>query len=142
MLTKNGRKWLGANLNSAAVRYKDVDGEEKALSATNITASTRVVIGTGSTVETADDYKMESMAPEGMDMITNGYDIAKDNYTVQYTTAYTNSTGKAVTVKEIGLQTLYRVSASENTKILTFRKTIDPVKIPAGGIKTFTVALL
>lgn len=143
MLTKNGRKWLGSGTISTpgSITYKDINGDSKTISPQNITTTSRVVIGTGSTLEAADDYKMESEVPDGVERTTTSYSNAKDNFIIQYTANFTNNTGKAVTVKEIGLQCKYNSGASE-ISILTYRKTIDPVKIPAGGIKTFTVALI
>lgn len=143
MLNKNGRKWMGASMASTpgSITYKDINGDSKSIAPQNITTTSRVVIGTGSALETADDYRMESEVPDGVERTTTGYANAKDNFIIQYTANFTNNTGKDVTVKEIGLQCKYNTGASE-ISILTYRKTIDPVKIPSGGIKTFTVAFL
>lgn len=139
MLNKNGRKWLGAAAANTNERYKATNGEEMStsMSAINMSTSIKIVIGTGSTVETAEDYCLEAEVTEGVERTMWDKTYAGDNYVAQYTAAFTNNTEKSVTIKEIGLQVF-----NGNIEILVFRKTIDPVKIPAGGIKTFTVALL
>lgn len=137
MLTNNGRKWLGSALANKSVSFKQIDGEMNEMPA-SIMTHIKIVIGTGSTVETADDYRMESEVADGVKRTMWDRTLAGDNYIAQYMATFTNTTEKSVTVKEIGLTEFY----SDTVIILLFRKTIEPVKIPAGGIKTFAVALL
>lgn len=140
MLTKNGRKWMGNSIKRYTDNYIRTNGEKtpSSIAPDNITDHIKIVIGTGSTVETADDYRLESEVPENVTRTMWDKTYSGENYVAQYTAAFTNNTEKSVTVKEIGLQGFY----NDVNIILVFRKTIDPVKIPAGGIKTFTVALL
>ena len=105
-----------------------------------------IVLGTGTTAPTINDYKMESYIPEGTLSYT-GSSLTlpltdgewANNGTFSLTQTVANNTNSPVTVTELGV---YNSGATGTTKacILLTRDVISPVTIAPNETKTFIIS--
>lgn len=105
-----------------------------------------IVLGTGTTPPTIDDYKMESYIPEGTLSYTSSNITLPltdgewtNNGTFSLTQTVSNNTENPVTVTELGV---YNSNSSNNTRacILLTRDVISPVTIQPNETKTFIIS--
>ena len=97
-----------------------------------------IVVGTGDTPVTADDYNLASKIAHGTGagQLSYGavtlYDPFVSDYTVKQRIArsFTNNSGADITVKEIGL--IVKTSV-DNYLVMIIRDVITPLTIPDGG---------
>jgi len=97
-----------------------------------------IVVGTGDTPVTADDYNLASKIAHGTDagQLSYGavtlYDPFVSDYTVKQRIArsFTNNSGADITVKEIGL--IVKTSV-DNYLVMIIRDVITAKTVPAGG---------
>jgi len=101
-----------------------------------------IVIGTGDTPVTADDYNLESKIAHGIgagqlyyyETVLYSPVIAETEITQEFRRAFRNGSGADITVKEIGL--IVNI-VCDNYKVMIIRDVITPLTIPDGA--TYTV---
>lgn len=101
-------------------------------------ASYGIVVGTGSTANTIDDYKLETQIDNATLAHSNtalvGYVTDKDDVYIKLQRSFTNNTGGTITIKEVGVY--LKVYATGNTSIyvMYYRKVLDtPLDIADGS---------
>lgn len=105
-----------------------------------------IVLGTGTTPPTIDDYKMESYIPEGTLSYT-GSSLTlpltdtewTNNGTFSLTQTVANNTENPVTVTELGVYNS-AITATTRACILLTRDVISPVTIAPNETKTFIIS--
>lgn len=111
MLTKNGKMTYG-RAPYYATNYmvvRSYDGTLRSSSAKPITIIPyqRVLVGTGTTIPTVDNYEMNalnsSLTCTGITSSQPAYNGYDDNFVDSCTTTYKNSTGSPITITELGL---------------------------------------
>lgn len=105
-----------------------------------------ILLGTGTTAPTADDYCLESQITENLSC--DSVSVSRTTTTKTYTATFSNSGTSDMTVTEIGyaLRMCYYIRSSSNTytydNFLMDRTVLDtPVTIPAGESRTVTYTL-
>lgn len=130
--TKNYAGWYNTSSSSFAntITFRDA-----AVRFATGTGNEGIVLGSGRTPATIDDYKLESMITSGLSAsATRSYD--EDNDTI-YVLTITNTSNEDITIGEIGCVGIVHIGENNSgTKyVLTERTVLDsPVTIPAGGI--------
>lgn len=105
-----------------------------------------IVLGTGTTAPTINDYKMESYIPEGTLSYT-GSSLTlplsdgewANNGTFSLTQTVANNTNSPVTVTELGVYNSGATGTNKATILLT-RDVISPVTIQPNETKTFIIS--
>lgn len=140
MLNLNGKLALAS---TAAKAYKNINGETTGTtqSATNVRTNIEVRVGSGTTAPTVNDTYLESVITtlSKVSSTSSSAYTYGDNYSLTATTTYENNTDSDVTVTELGM--VANATAAEGTQIMIAREVIDPVTIPVGGQKTFTLTI-
>jgi hypothetical protein len=103
-----------------------------------------LMLGTGTTAPTADDYCLES--PITTNLSCDSVSVSKTSLTKTYTATFTNSGSSDITVTEVGfiVYILYAYSATtENSDNFLMDITVleTPITIPAGESRTVTYEL-
>ena len=105
-----------------------------------------ILLGTGTTAPTADDYCLESQITENLSC--DSVSVSRTTTTKTYTATFSNSGTSDMTVTEIGyaLRMCYYIRSSSDTykydNFLMDRTVLDtPVTIPAGESRTVTYEL-
>lgn len=118
-----------------------------ALSTINPTATMGngyLMLGTGTTAPTADDYHLES--PITTNLSCDSVSVSRTSLTKTYTATFTNSGSSDITVTEVGfivyILYLYSNSNKKSDNFLMDRTVLDtPITIPAGESRTVTYEL-
>lgn len=144
------KSWLNVDLNLGS-NLGVFFGEDSSSSAvpnmrllqTKTTTYGGVILGTGDTPPTLDDYRLS-----GTVISTFAYNSSftsetdGDGVTMQTVFTITNTGTEAFTIKEIGLIASTGTNASEQYKMLYDRTVLDnPVTIPAGGVGQVTYTI-
>lgn len=103
-----------------------------------------LMLGTGTTAPTADDYHLES--PITTNLSCDSVSVSRTSLTKTYTATFTNSGSSDITVTEVGfiVYILYNYSNSnENSDHFLMDRTVldTPITIPAGESRTVTYEL-
>lgn len=101
-----------------------------------------IMIGSGGTPATLDDYKLEALITSGLSVSVSV--TSDDDNDGVYKLTITNTSGVDVTIKEIGMALkLYTGSNSTvSANFLVERTVLDnPITIPAGGIGLIDYAI-
>lgn len=103
-----------------------------------------LMLGTGTTAPTADDYCLES--PITTNLSCDSVSVSRTSLIKTYTATFTNSGSSDITVTEVGfwICILYSYSNSDekSDNFLMDRTVLDtPVTIPAGESRTITYTL-
>lgn len=119
---------------------------ETAKTGSYVFSSWGIVLGTGTTPPTIDDYKMESYIPEGTLSYTgSSFTLPLENGewanngTFSLTQTVANNTENPVTVTELGVYNSGLTGTSTRCILLT-HDVISPVTIQPNETKTFVVA--
>lgn len=119
---------------------------EKATTGSYVFSSWGIVLGTGTTPPTIDDYKMESYIPEGTLSYTgSSFTLPLENGewanngTFSLTQTVANNTETPITVTELGVYNSGNTGTSIKCILLT-RDIIDPITIRPNETKTFIVS--
>lgn len=164
MITKNFKNLLAMILesagtgqsNTAILPVKNVDNQTKYLSpnfgssyypyyvtrsvASSLTSG--IHIGSGDTLPTEDDYKLETQITSGISAGSATVSISHENGNpyVNFIVTLTNTTANDIVIKEVGFaQTLYcgdtqGASATTNTVLLLDRTVLEnPLTVPANN---------
>ena len=122
--------------------YNDIYVPSPFLTYVTFNAYGGILIGTGTTPPTLDDYKMESQIQSGMNASNSrGFDENGNPYTI---ITLTNATDKAITVGEVGVVTsgYYNAGSSGSKHILVDRTVLDtPLTIEPGGVGQITYTI-
>ena len=105
-------------------------------------SSTGVVLGSGSTPPTLDDYTLEEMIESGLSgSVTNT--AVDENHNVTKTYTITNTSDEDITITEIGIHGWAYTQENRNSVCLLIDRTLleEPVTIPAGGVGIVTYTL-
>ena len=98
-----------------------------------------IVLGTGTTPPTYQDFKIETPV-ESSGYSNNSYSVSADCQQV-LTQSYTNKSSEDITVTELGLF-VSDTDVNENyAKVLLTRNVISPVTIKPNETKTFTIKI-
>ena len=103
-----------------------------------------ILIGSGETPPTLDDYRLEAQITSGMTASNSrGFDENGNPYTI---ITLTNSSDKAITVREIGVvgYGYYNAGSSGSRNVLFDRTVLDsPLTIEPGGVGqiTYTISM-
>ena len=130
-------EWSGSK-NSAGWRYNGnfdsvINFKNVAFYLSN--SNNGIVVGSGRTPATIDDYKLESMITSGLSA-SIAKSIDSDNDTIIALT-FTNTSSADITIGEIGyVGTVYIDNNFGGSKYVLLERTVldSPVTIPAGGI--------
>ena len=103
-----------------------------------------LMLGTGTTTPTADDYRLES--PITTNLSCDSVSVSRTSLTKTYTATFTNSGSSDITVTEVGfiVYILYDFSSSDEypDHFLMDRTVLEtPITIPAGESRTVTYEL-
>ena len=103
-----------------------------------------LMLGTGTTAPTADDYHLES--PVTTNLSCDSVSVSRTSLIKTYTATFANSGSSDITVTEVGFiaYIYYQYSnTSENTGDFLMDRTVldTPVTIPAGESRTITYTL-
>ena len=105
-----------------------------------------ILLGTGTTAPTADDYCLESQITENLSC--DSVSVSRTTTTKTYTATFSNSGTSDMTVTEIGyaLRMCYYIGSSSDTytydNFLMDRTVLEtPITIPAGESRTVTYEL-
>lgn len=100
-----------------------------------------IVLGSGTTPATVDDYKLESQIRSGLacSLVTTGDD---DNNAV-YTITATNTTSEDIVIGEVGIYARgFYASGNSSVLILTERTVLEaPITIEPGGVGQVTYSI-
>lgn len=111
--------------------------------------TTTLLLGTGTTPVTANDYVMESMITSGLTAGTNimyasqsiAIDVENNKCTKSISMPFSvkNTSSNPITVTEAGLVSYYSPQSNSSgvAGVLVHREVFEPITIPAGGIKIF-----
>lgn len=140
-LRNGSAKALGCkNVNGAS--YADVEANNVAINKYSQNYL-KVIIGSGETAPSYDDYNLES--PLSLTQSSNTWSAGSqtnDGTIYLVSTTYTNTTQSAVTVKEVGIWYYCYWTSSTMVGILLARTVLSsPVTIEAGEAYTFTYRL-
>lgn len=98
-----------------------------------------IVLGSGNTPPTIDDYCLESMITSGLSPKTI---ISNDeNGDLKYTITMTNTSQNPITIGEVGIMSKVYTGANTNTSnIVLMERTVleEPITIPANGVGVVT----
>lgn len=118
------------------------------MGSSNYSAAISCKVGTGDTLPTVNDYKLDSVIPRTSLQVQNqniNIKMLVDNKIFSYTTIQQNITEENITVKEIGLYTRsysYSSGGDSNAMVLIWREVLDePIIIKPGKSKAITVNL-
>lgn len=147
-LTSNDMLGRGGNTNSNSGTTNNgaLTYHETASTSTSNWYYFGIVLGTGTTAPTINDYKMESYIPEGTLSytgssltlpLTNGE--WANNGTFSLTQTVANNTENSVTVTELGIYNAGASGTTANCMLLT-RDVISPVTIQPNETKTFIIS--
>lgn len=99
-------------------------------------------IGSGTTKETAGDYKMEQEITTGFSIVPQ-YVANTDNYSLKRCAIITNTSGSEMTIKEIGITVFAGAVKQGNTnvsQVLIYREVLStPVSLEAGESAKFII---
>lgn len=103
-----------------------------------------LMLGTGTTAPTADDYRLES--PITKNLSCDSVSVSRTSITKTYTATFTNSGSSDITVTEVGFIVYIRYfnsNTSENSDHFLMDRTVleTPITIPAGESRTVTYEL-
>lgn len=103
-----------------------------------------IVLGSGTTAPTLDDYKLEDQIKSGLTCSVSY--VTDDNNDTSYLLTITNATDEDIVIGEIGIQSMAWKTYNSNSSVwvLVDRTVLDyPVTIPPGGIGqiTYTIRL-
>ena len=103
-----------------------------------------LMLGTGTTAPTADDYLLES--PITTNLSCDSVSVSRTSLIKTYTATFTNSGSSDITVTEVGfiVYILYTYSSTtENSDSFLMDRTVldTPITIPAGESRTVTYEL-
>ena len=104
--------------------------------------STGVVLGSGSTPPTMDDYTLEEMIESGLSgSVTNTAVDENNNVTKTYT--ITNTSDKDIIIAEIGIHGWAYTQQNKSSIAILIDRTLleQPITIPAGGVGIVTYTL-
>ena len=99
----------------------------------------RIVVGTGDTEPTVNDYHLENDVTASLTLVngTFGNRASRGDFPSTIAT-FKNDTVNAITIKEVGLEFTFRYSSSYHAMVLVSRKVITPITINPGETYTFT----
>lgn len=101
-----------------------------------------VVLGAGDTAATPNDYALSNDITTNLTYLSGIASPAGDGVITSITQTYQNSTGAAVTIKEIGLLVGVGYNWQSGGFILMTRKVLDaPVTIPDGKTYSFNITI-
>ena len=108
-----------------------------------VNSTTGVIIGSGNTPPTINDYKLENRITTPA---TASAEVSKtrdeNGYTITSLLTITNTHSEDITIAEIGLYSTGSNSSAEMNMVLFERTVLDtPVTIPAGGIGQVTYTI-
>lgn len=121
---------------------------ETGITLNNNSLYTGIVVGTGSTAPTYNDYKMESAVDPNIVSYTsnsltfppiNTNSQITDPMVVTFTQNITNNSGNDITIKEVGL--FKGTGSTSCASVLITRDVISPVTITPNETKTFIVTM-
>lgn len=146
MLGGNGRFFSGRMVHGATANMYPADSFKPAnyIQTLNTDNSTGVILGTGNTPATPDDYKLAGDTITTFSYSSNGESKETDKgYECNATYTITNTGTSAFTISEIGfLMPLYTSSSGSDGKMLIERTVLDnPLTIEAGGIGVLTYTI-
>lgn len=101
-----------------------------------------IVVGSGTTPATVDDYKLESQITSGLTG-TSAITVDEDN-DATYTLTLTNTSDADITIGEIGIfASCFVNNTSSGTDCVLMERTVldAPITIPAGGIGVIDYAI-
>lgn len=103
-----------------------------------------LMLGTGTTAPTADDYRLES--PITTNLSCDSVSVSRTSLIKTYTATFTNSGSSDITVTEVGFMIYIFYNYSNTTEnsdhFLMDRTVLDtPITIPAGESRTVTYEL-
>lgn len=96
-----------------------------------------VVLGSGTTPPTIEDYKLDSPIWDG----TYAVSAVEFDYGVTLNCTWINTTDEPVTVGEIGLLLCVEDRDNKRSAALLTRSTFNPITIPVNGSRTFSINL-
>ena len=112
----------------------------------NFFAAAKMLVGSGSSEPTIDDYRLENELDGVLTVLSTGNDsstlpitikYSDENYHyIQVTRTYRNDTDHAITVCEAAVWIPY-----SNYNFIVSRDVIDPVVIDVGEAKSFTISI-
>lgn len=166
MLNKNGMMLFRSFLaNQAALYFKQRNGSysqsntnwmnylfyQSSWSSSDPTPDSyrRFYVGSGTTEPTVNDYSMENeitnLTLDSLVTTPNNTDLAVDydnDYIVKYIATYTNNTDSPITVSELGAGFYYNYNSGRRlVDMIIAREVIEPVTIPVGATRTFTITI-
>lgn len=108
------------------------------------TSQAGVILGSGSTPATFDDYKLESQITTGLSGTT--VNSADEDYNRVSTITLTNTSGGSITIGEIGIRAfIYTGENSSSMSVALIERTVldTPVTIEPGGVGqvTYTISM-
>ena len=114
------------------------------ISRTGTTGNGYLMLGTGTTAPTADDYSLES--PITTNLSCDSVSVSRTSLTKTYTATFTNSGSSDITVTEVGfIVYIYYIQSNSDEKSDSFlmdRTVLEtPITIPAGESRTVTYEL-
>lgn len=156
MLLKNAKNVLLSWVFSSSTYYKRKDGtlsDYTSMSDVFTTVSTSknklgsyFVVGTGTTQETEQDYKLENeIETLTLDSFVVTNKMSNEDHMndkIYYRAVVTNNTTENITVNEIGIESHQSSTYSEDKTILWYRKVIDPVTIAPNESYAFAIDLM
>lgn len=136
----NGMKDINGSVCDAG--YNDIYVPSPFLTNVTFNPYGGILIGTGTTPPTLDDYQMESQIKSGMTASNSrGFDENGNPYTI---ITLTNSSDKAIKVGEIGVvgSGYYNAGSSGSKHVLLDRTVLDsPITIEPGGVGQITYTI-
>ena len=108
----------------------------------NMALCSRLVLGTGDTAATAEDYALEDDITASLSNVTQSYTCGADDDSLKvvYSISFTNSTGSDIVIREVGIETDVADTSRNKFQILTARQVLNtPITVPAGGGKVITI---
>lgn len=114
------------------------------INSTAILGNGYLMLGTGTTAPTADDYRLES--PITTNLSCDSVSVSRTSLTKTYTATFTNSGSSDITVTEVGFVVyilyLYGPNDENSDHFLMDRTVLEtPITIPAGESRTVTYEL-
>lgn len=100
-----------------------------------------IVVGSGTTPPTLDDYKLESQITTGLSAIV-ATTLDADNDMI-YAVTITNTSSEDITICEIGMHSYVYTSNSSSSATCLVERTVleNPITIPASGIGLINYAI-
>ena len=101
-----------------------------------------IVLGSGTTPATVDDYKLENQITSGLTG-TTAITVDEDNDAI-YVLTLTNTSSEDITIGEVGIfASCFTKNSSSSTALFLLERTVldAPITIPAGGIGTIDYSI-